>query len=139
MKKAFLILSIVGLTALPLVASAGPFNIIPCGFNNAAEPSDFVSDEATTDSTECDFADFITLIKNVINLLIVLSIPAVMIVLTWVGIILLTAQGDSGKITQAKSTAQSVVWGFVIILSAWLVVHTIFIVLTGQSFNDFLK
>ncbi len=87
----------------------------------------------------CDFPAFITLIKNVINSIIVLSIPIVTIALTWVGILLLTAQGNPGKITQAKQIAKSVIIGFVFILTAWLIVHTLVSVLLDDAFNLFLK
>ncbi len=104
---------------MPLESQA--FRIVPC------------------DGPECKLGDFITLIKNVINSIIVLAIPIVTIALTWVGILLLTAQGNTGKITQAKQIAKSVVIGFVFILTAWLIIQTLVSILLDDAFNLFLK
>jgi hypothetical protein len=129
--RSITVIAIIGILSVPALLSAAttsPFNVVPCGNETGPEAA-----------TSCDFEDFIVLIKNIINVLIVLAIPATMIVFTWVGIMLLTAQGDSDKITRARGILQKVVTGFIIILLAWLVVHTLFLVITGKTFNDFLK
>ncbi|MDQ3076665.1 MAG: pilin [bacterium] len=109
------------------------FRIVPC------DGVDTTYEGGGTFGEECGLDDFIILIKNVINSIIVLSIPIVTIALTWVGILLLTAQGNVGKITQAKQIAKSVIIGFVFILTAWLIVYTLVSVLLDDAFNLFLK
>jgi hypothetical protein len=104
------------------------FNVVPCG-----------NEQGEAAAKSCDFQDFLTMIRNIIRAIIILSIPATMIVLTWIGVVLLTAQGDVGKITRSKIMAKKVIWGFIIVLSAWLVVEAIFVSLTGKSFNELLK
>src|SRR3989344_5707123 len=87
-------------------------SVVPCG--NESGPSA---------ATSCDLADFVLMIKNIINVLVLFSIPVTMIVLTWVGIMLLTARGSQEKITKAKGMAGKVLTGFIIILFAWFVVN----------------
>src|SRR5437868_2392441 len=100
-------------------------NVVPCGNGRTADAA-----------KECNLAYFVTMIQNIINVLVILSFPATMIVLTWVGILLLTSAGNENKITQAKTIAYRVIIGFIVILTAWLVVQIIFMAITGKNFND---
>jgi hypothetical protein len=86
----------------------------------------------------CGLAKFIQLIQNVINALFLISIPLATIAFVYIGWTLLTAQGSVAKINDAKHIAKNVIWGFVIILSAWLIVYTITYALLDPSFNSFL-
>ncbi len=118
--------------AMPFLALAAEttnfLNIVPCG--QSSDPNI---------ATNCGLDHFIIVIRNIINALIILAIPMTMIVLTWIGIILLTAQGDSGKITRAKATLWKVVVGFIILVTAWLVVQALYLAITGVNFNTFFK
>lgn len=88
---------------------------------------------------ECNFATFVKMIQNIIRAIIILSIPATMIVLTWVGVVLLTSVGNVSKIQYAKGVAWKVIFGFITILLAWLLVEAIYIAITGKGFNEFFK
>ncbi|MDQ3014561.1 MAG: hypothetical protein M3Q73_01710 [bacterium] len=97
------------------------------------------SEPSKTTNDTCNFGHLIQMIQNIIRAIIILSIPATMIVLTWVGVVLLTAVGNVSKIQYAKGVAWKVIIGFITILLAWLLVEAIYIAITGQGFNDFLK
>lgn len=88
---------------------------------------------------ECNFATFIKMIQNIIRAIIILAIPTTMIVLTWVGVVLLTSVGNVSKIQYAKGVAWKVIFGFITVLLAWLLVEAIYIAITGQGFNEFFK
>ncbi len=88
-------------------------------------------------NTECNLPAFITLVKNVINAFIIISIPLMTIALTWVGILFLTAQGNTGKIDEAKRILVSVLKGFGFILGAWLLIHTIVTIFLRPEFRQY--
>jgi hypothetical protein len=99
----------------PVVASAQNF-VIPClGPVKNADGS----------VTDCTFNDFMHLIKNVIDFLIILSIPMATIAFAWAGFLILTSGGNSGKIEQGKEIFWKVLIGFIFVLSAWLIVSLI--------------
>lgn len=98
----------------PVVASAQNF-VIPCV--GPTKTGDVVDD--------CDFNDFMHLIKNVIDFLIILSIPMATIAFAWAGFLILTSNGNSGKIEQGKEIFWKVLIGFIFVLSAWLIVSLI--------------
>lgn len=77
------------------------------------------------DGPDCDFADFVTLIKLLINTLIVLSTFLATAVFAYSGFKLLTSQGNEGAMSDAKAMIGKVIKGYVVILSAWLIVYTI--------------
>ncbi len=82
-------------------------------------------------SVKCGFPQLIQLANNVINFLILVSIPLATISFMYAGFLYLTAGGDTSKVKQAHSIFWKVLWGFIIILTAWLVVQLII--------NAFLK
>jgi hypothetical protein len=90
------------------------------------------------DPESCGLGKFIQLIQNIINALFLISVPLATIAFVYIGFTLLTAQGNVTKRNDAKRVAKSVIVGFVIILSAWLVVYTITHALLDPSFNSFL-
>jgi hypothetical protein len=120
MKKLFIPLLFLSLM-LPVYAHAK--DVIPC-------------DGITT---PCDFNKFVDLVNNVINIIVIISIPAATVGFVWIGLTILTAQGNVGKITEAKRIAWNLMVGFIIILSAWLIVHIITSALLKPEFNIFMK
>jgi len=93
-----------------------------------------------TATNPCGFDQFITLIQNIINFLTFnVAVPLVAIAFAWAGIIMLSAGGDTGKITQAKEIFGSVLIGFLITLSAWLIVSTLLGVLLGGNVASFVR
>ena len=74
---------------------------------------------------ECTFADFIQLINNGIQDLVILSTLIAVAVFCYAGIILLTSGGNPSAFEKAKKMLWKVVLGYLWILGAWLVVYTI--------------
>lgn len=80
----------------------------------------------------CQFNDFVQLGQNLINFLIVLSIPLTAIAFAWAGFLMVTSAGSEEKIKQGKAIFGKVLVGFIFILGAWLIVYTI----TTALLND---
>lgn len=89
--------------------------------------------------TDCTYADFIKLINVAINDLIVIATLLVVVVLMFAGVKLLTAGGDEGALKEVKKMLTSVLWGFLWILVAWLLVYTIMhTLLDPHKYTDIL-
>jgi hypothetical protein len=74
---------------------------------------------------DCTFCDLVTLINTLIRFFIYISVPLAVISFIYAGFLYMTAQGNPGQITKAHGFFTKTLWGFVIILSAWLIVYTI--------------
>ena len=84
---------------------------------------------------ECGYYDLMRLVNNIINWIIMISIPVAAGVFAWAGILYMTT-GIVGKKEEAKKMLWKVFWGLVIILSAWLIVTTLTGALLSQEFKD---
>ncbi len=128
-KSAVIVIALV-MISMPLVPSVSyALEIVPCG----NEP------DAVTAAKSCNFDKLILLAQRVMDFMIFISIPIATIIFTYVGVLILTSQGNTGTITKAKGIAWNVLIGFIVILSAWLLVRTILVILLDESFNMFLK
>ncbi len=78
-------------------------------------------------TVKCGFTAFIGLFNTVLQFLLLVSpfIAAVAFVIA--GIIYVTAGGDEGRISTAHTIFTNTLWGFLILLSAWLVVKAILV------------
>lgn len=76
-------------------------------------------------SNPCGWNDFMILITNITNYLIILGAGVSALAFGYAGFLMLTASGEMGKIEEARAIFKKVVIGFLIMLSAWLIVHTI--------------
>jgi hypothetical protein len=83
------------------------------------------------------FCDLALLVQNLLNDAIVLATFMAGILFAWAGGRMLFAGGDPKAITSAKKTFSAVFIGFVIILTAWLIVDTIMKVFTNQTSSGF--
>lgn len=82
---------------------------------------------------DCTFTDLINLARNIINFLIIVSIPAATIAFAYAGFLFMTARGNSSQISQAKGIFFKVLIGFLFVLSGWLIVRTITTVLLREG------
>ena len=73
----------------------------------------------------CRFAHLVQVTQNLIFNLILLSSVFATAAFAYAGFKLLTSGGDEKAKTEAKEIFKKVVWGFVWILVAWLLVYTI--------------
>jgi len=106
--KMFLILSLV---TLPLFVSAQGFgNLVPCG---------------NDDPTECGIEEFITLVANVVEIIIVIGLMISSLVFAYAGFLYITAQGSSEKVGKATKIFTNVAIGLFIAFVAFLVVDLI--------------
>lgn len=74
---------------------------------------------------DCTFDNLITLVKVVIDQLIIYSTIITTGVLAYAGFKLMTSGGNPKAKEDAKAMLTKVVWGYVWILIAWVVVYTI--------------
>jgi|GEM_PF-1955777 len=126
-----LLLSTFSALFLPTTASAaqGFFglqkpNLIVCG--------DFGNPQNPTADHECTFTDVVVLAKNLVTFAFYLSVPAVILLLSYAGYLYMTSAGDEGKVGQAHTIFTNVAIGFCIILAAWLIVVTLLRALLNQ-------
>ncbi len=75
-------------------------------------------------SPNCGYYDLLRLVNNIINWIILVSAPIAAGVIAWAGFLYMTSGAYDQK-TQAKKIMWKVFFGFVFILSAWLIVTTI--------------
>lgn len=114
---------------LPATANADYFglekpNLIVCG--------DFDNPQNKTANHECTFTDLVVLVKNLVNFAFYLSVPAVILLLSYAGYLYMTSAGDEGKVGHAHTIFTNVAIGFCIILAAWLIVVTLLRTLLNQ-------
>lgn len=115
--KKFLPILILFVLLIPVFVNAD--SIIPCG--------GYILDangNKTGDQPPCDFDYLMKLVNNIINWIIVISAPIAAGVFAWAGILYMTT-GVADKKSEAKEMIQKVFIGFVVILSAWIIVGTI--------------
>lgn len=84
----------------------------------------------------CDFNALMTLFNRFINFILYVSIPLAAISFSYAGYLYLSAAGNTGKIEEAHGIFIKVLWGFVFVLSAWLIVYTINKALLSSDFKD---
>lgn len=73
----------------------------------------------------CNLCDFIELVNNLQLFLIFAATIIATGVLVYAGILFATSSVNPGNINKAKGMFGNVIWGFIFILSAWLIVNTL--------------
>ena len=74
---------------------------------------------------DCNFCSFVVMINNLISWLIGFLTLAAVLALVYAGFKLVVSAGDQGAMTDAKKMITNIVIGFIIVLSAWLIVDTL--------------
>ena len=110
--KQFLPLLILFVLLVPVFVNAEP--IIPCGG---------LAEDGKTPQPPCDFNMLMKLVNKIINWIIWISAPVAAGVFAWAGIKYMTT-GIADQKSEAKDMLQKVFIGFVVILSAWIIVGT---------------
>ena len=90
-------------------------------------------------SDECNFDQLLALIQRVMNYIIVMSVPIASIVFAWAGFKYLTAAGNMSQIETAHTMFRKVLVGFIMVLSAWLIVKGITSALLQDSSYSLLR
>lgn len=86
----------------------------------------------------CGFEAFFHLIQNGITDLFIFSTLVVVFMLMYSGFQLFMAQGKPNALSETKATFGKVIWGYVWIIGAWLIVHSITSALINSDFNFLL-
>lgn len=86
---------------------------------------------------ECTFYDLVAEARFLMDYItFTLALPIAIVILTYGGIKILLAQEDAGKRTEVKKMMWQVMWGFLVILVAWLIVWTITNALGRKTDSD---
>lgn len=114
---------------LPVVVDAATGNavggLVPCGASTGDQ------------ATECQACHLVQLAQNIIMFLIGLSIPVAIALFSWAGILYFTSgAGGSENITKAKGIFRSALVGFVLAISAWLIVNTILYTILNNDYKQ---
>lgn len=91
------------------------FQIVPCKG---------VDDPTTSINEECTYEKLIYMVQRIIQFALYLLIPIVLGMILWIGFKFLTANGDSGKLADAKKMIKPLLIGIIMIFTAWLIVYT---------------
>jgi len=121
---------------LPLTTFAAP--IVPCGIdgNNDTYVFNGVSHKY---SDKCGFDHLIIGINNIINFLLMITGSIAALVFAAAGFMVLTAGSNEGQVTKAKEMSWSVVKGFALMISAWLLVKLVLTALGVEGAFNLLK
>ena len=107
------------------------FILITPVFSFAQGP--FVPDCGTQGN--CGYQDLLKMVNNIIKWIIMISVPVAAGVFAWAGFIYMTT-GIADQKSYAKGMLWKVFWGFVAILSAWIIVNTITNTLLSPDFKS---
>jgi hypothetical protein len=109
----------------PTIVGSG---LVPCGYGA------FTGGSEGSSSTGCQACHLATLIQNVINFAIGLSIPLAAALFAWAGVLFFTSADSPGQRDQAKKIFKNAFIGFLIAITAWLVVNTVLhVIFSGNS------
>ena len=122
----------------PIVSSAA--GLVPCGDESYA-PGEKVNgkDVGGTVKNPCKFEDLLKLVSNIVDFLIITGTAVAALSFGYAGFLMMTANGEMGKIEEAKAIFGKVMTGFIIMLSAWLIVYAIESAFLDSSFETYLK
>lgn len=101
--------------------------LVPCGFKTNAKG-------LIEEGFRCQACHAFVLIDNVVDALIVIGSIVAAMAFAYAGFLMFSARGDTGQIGKAHGIFWDVFWGFIFLLSAWLIVDTIMKALVSESF-----
>ncbi len=112
---------------MPSKVYAKSLILVDCNYNENGLKRDGSLQPIVPNGTEyeCGFPDMIAQIQKLINFAFLLALPIFTLAVTWAGIQILLAQGNSGALSKAKALFQKVIIGFLIVLVAWIFVFNI--------------
>ncbi|MGC9602823.1 MAG: pilin [Minisyncoccia bacterium] len=107
-------------------------SLVPCGYG-AFSPSTDANGNPSVSATGCSACNLADLVQNIINFLIGLSIPIAAALFAWAGVLYFTSAENVGQRSKAKDIFKNAFIGFVIVITAWLVINTLLHVIFNQS------
>ncbi len=88
---------------------------------------------------KCDFGAFVFLIKSGMTDLVLISFLVAMVMFMYAGFLWLTSKGSASQHTRALDVLWKVVMGYVWMIAAWVIIHTIANALVKTEFNQFIQ
>ncbi len=85
----------------------------------------------------CQACHFVQLGNNILKWIIGIMASVCALVIAYAGFLMVMAGGDSGNISEAREMITNTVIGFIILLSAWLVVDTVLKMFVGDTLPGF--
>jgi hypothetical protein len=118
------------LMSLPVYVSAQTgSDIVKCGYGGSSAGDPLV---------ECTYSDLITGVQAFINFLIYyLATPVAVLLFGYAGFTLITSGGDPKAKTKAQAIFTNTIAGYVVMLSAWLIMKLVFGLLFNETFSLF--
>ena len=84
---------------------------------------------------ECNWNGAVALANNLLDFMIYMSVLIAVLLFAFAGFKYMTAGGDVGQIKQAHKIFKNAAIGFVLVLTAWLIVDTILSVLAKAGYQ----
>lgn len=75
--------------------------------------------------SDCELSDLYQLGYKVINFGLDFAAIIAVVSILWGGILIMTAGGSEGRLTQGKAAITAAVVGLLIVLGAWLIINTL--------------
>lgn len=108
------------LSALASASTSGAGGLVPCA------------------GPDCQFKDVIIFANTIIDWLLRIAIPICAALFSYAGFLYLTSGGNPAKKTAANKVFQSVFWGFVMALAAWVIVNFLTNFFLGKDVEEVL-
>lgn len=122
--------------------NSSAFKIVVCD-GPTLPPALLIEENAKRDESQslyvaCDFNGMMLLVQHLINIMMVIGVLVAIVMFSFAGYLYIT--GKEANITKATSIFPKVLWGFIIMLSAWFIVYQILSWLTkeGSGFSTLL-
>jgi len=85
-------------------------------------------------TTGCGWNELMALVNRVIKFILFdMVVPIAAIMFVYAGVLMITAGGDTGAVTKARSVFTNAVIGFIVAVAAWLIIRTILSILGYQG------
>jgi len=88
---------------------------------------------------DCHFSDLVTLVKDVLDYILLIAAPIASIMFAYAGFIYLSSQGNPSKRTRANKIFVNVGIGLFFVVGAWLIVKAVLSGLGTDSDYDLLN
>lgn len=90
----------------------------------AQSPAGLVTCGYAKDSYDCNFCTFMSMVDKIITFVFTLMVMGAVLMLVYAGFKLVVSQGNEHAMQETKGMISNVIIGFVIVMSAWLIVDT---------------
>lgn len=90
-------------------------------------------------ANDCDYAQLVYTFQRIVNFALYLISPIVLVMIMYSGFKYITAGGDANIIADAKRMFRPLLIGVILILGAWLIIHTILDKLLADNVGSMSK